>query len=825
MNLSLVSKLSIKSNYSEIIINWVKPLQYALTIETEAGFKNIFGKEKYFNEFLFDNFNNLDELKLSNEFEKSFKISSERFKIYNKLEINQRKRLVIDTRKLLLKLSKSVDISLNENIPSYKNKIVKSKLKLLSNISEIDGIGKVNKEILNKLGLYNINDLINYYPRTYLDYTNKEKIRNLLPDNLYTCMGIIKRFYMYKSNKNSNLSIMNLVIFDETSSIKVTKFFIGKRFKSYTFFLSQKQKFKPGIKVAISGKVKLSEYGKSFIDPQIEILNNNENFNFSGKILPIYSLTDSIPNSSYIKIIRKILYCTKYLPEILNDKQLKDLSLLSKSESLINIHLPLSQDYLKQSKKRLVFDELFLLQLKFLLKRRSRNKKILKANSGLNKKPLKDIFLKNLPFKLTNSQNKVLDEIKLDIEGVNPMSRLLQGDVGSGKTIIAIASMLLMVEKGYQCALMVPTEVLAEQHYKSLIKFINSLFVSVELLTGNTPQKKRKQIFKDLENGQVSVLVGTHALFEEKVIFNSLGLVIIDEQHRFGVSQRNRLLRKGESAHLLSMTATPIPRTLALSIYGDLDISQITELPPGRVPVFTKIISENNLSELYKNVEKEICNGKQAYVILPLIEDSEKLNLNSANKIYEFLSKEVFKKFKVGLLHGKLNSNDKNKILNLFSENKINILVSTTVIEVGIDVPNASIMIIYNSERFGLSQLHQLRGRVGRDSYKSSCYLVTSENNVFSNKRLEVLQNSNDGFYVSEKDLELRGPGQILGYKQSGLPDFVLDNLPQNKELIEYARKEAINVLNDDPNLENNRNLKKLLFEKSDNKFIHEFLN
>ena len=382
-----------------------------------------------------------------------------------------------------------------------------------------------------------------------------------------------------------------------------------------------------------------------------------------------------------------------------------------------------------------------------------------------------------------------------------------------------------MIEKGYQCAFMVPTEVLAEQHYKSIIKLTNSLLISVELLTGNTSEKKRKQIRRDLENGQVNVLVGTHALFEEKVIFNALGLVIIDEQHRFGVSQRNRLLKKGENAHLLSMTATPIPRTLALSIYGDLDVSQITELPPGRLPVATKIVSENNLSELFKIVEKEIESGKQAYVILPLIEESEKLNLNSAINTYEKLSEEVFKQFNVGLLHGKLNPNDKNKVLSLFSENKINILVSTTVIEVGIDVPNASIMVIYNSERFGLSQLHQLRGRVGRDSYQSFCYLITSENNVLTNKRLNVLQKSNDGFYVAEKDLELRGPGQILGYKQSGLPDFVLENLPQNKVLIDKARNEAINILKVDPTLENRQYLKKLLLDKSDNKFIHEFLN
>ena len=809
--------------YAENVKSWVRPLQRSLTLETESGFKNILGKEKYFNEFLYESFSNINHLRLNNEFIISFKIFSEKYNLYDKLEINQRKRLVIDTRKLLLKLSKFVDPNREESFPTYKN-IQNGKLSLTSDVSDIDGIGKVNKEILNKLGIFDIKDLINYFPRTYLDYTNKEKIINLKPDNLYTCTANIKRFYMYKSKKNNNLSIMNLIVYDNTSSIKITKFFLGKRFRSFAFFSTQKEKYKLGIKIAISGKVKFSEYGRSFVDPQIEILNNNENINFKGKILPIYSLTDTLSNISFIKIIKKVLFCTKKFPDILNNNQLKSLSLLSLNESLVNIHLPVSQEYLQLSKKRLVFDELLLLQLNFLLKRKNRNKKIVKSNNSV-KKLLLNCFLEKLPFKLTDSQNNVLEEIKIDLNGINPMSRLLQGDVGSGKTIIAISSLLMMIEKGYQCAFMVPTEVLAEQHYKSLLKLTSSLFISVELLTGNTSEKKRKQIRRDLENGQVNVLVGTHALFEEKVIFNALGLVIIDEQHRFGVSQRNRLLKKGENAHLLSMTATPIPRTLALSIYGDLDVSQITELPPGRLPVVTKIVSENDLSELFRFVEKEIERGKQAYVILPLIEESEKLNLNSAINIYQQLSDEVFKQFNVGLLHGKLNPNDKNKILSLFSENKINILVSTTVIEVGIDVPNASIMVIYNSERFGLSQLHQLRGRVGRDSSQSFCYLITNENNVLTNKRLSVLEKSNDGFYVAEKDLELRGPGQILGYKQSGLPDFVLENLPQNKLLIDKARNEAINILKVDPTLENNQYLKKSLFEKSDNKFIHEFLN
>ncbi len=812
--------------YINLIKDWIKPLQKALTLESENRFTNLLGKKQHFNDYLNKSLSNLNNLKLTNEFIKLFGQFSSKYSEYNDLDINQRKRLVIDTRKGLLKLGKSFDLNYSvKNTDSYYSKVIDSNLSLNSDIGLIKSIGKTNKNKLNELGIYNIKDIINYYPRTYLDYTNRVKIINLKPDNLYTCIATVKKFYIYKSPNNSNLSIMNIVIFDETSSIKVTKFFLGKRFRSYSFFSSQKSIYIPGTKLAISGKVKLSEYGKNFVDPQIEILNTNEeSFNFSGKIMPLYSLSESFSNLSFIKLIKRVIIYSKQYPDLLNQKQLKLLSLVSKSDSLINIHLPVNQNALIESKKRLVFDELFLLQMKFLLRKRKNNKKLTIQKSIKKKFLLKD-FLNKVPFQLTKSQEKVLEEIKSDLSDLTPMSRLLQGDVGSGKTIIAIASLLIELEKDQQGALMVPTEVLASQHYKNLIKFLNPLLVSVELLTGNTPQKKRKEILTNLKNGMVDILVGTHALFEDKVVFNSLGMVVIDEQHRFGVTQRNRLLNKGDNTNLLSMTATPIPRTLALSLYGDLDISQITELPPGRVPITTKIISEKELNKLFKRVANEIDNGKQAYVILPLIEDSEKMNLSSAKKIFKYLSEEIFLKNKVGLLHGKLNSEEKNNVINSFVNNEVNILVSTTVIEVGIDVPNASIMIIYNSERFGLSQLHQLRGRVGRGSHKSFCYLVTSENNGLENKRLSVLEKSNDGFYIAEKDLELRGPGQLLGYKQSGLPDFVLDNLPNNKVLIEKAREEAQRVINEDPDLRKNILLKDLLIDNSDNKFIHDFLN
>ena len=812
-------------NHNRLIKDWIRTLQKSLTIETENKFINTEGRKRFFNEYLYESLKKLENLNLSNEYLEIFNEFSKKYCEYNKLDLSLRKRLIIDTRKSLYKLGKSLETEKSNISNRFILNKIDSSLSLESDISLIKNVGKVYKNKLNELGVFNIKDLINYFPRTYLDYTNKVKIINLKPDNLYTCIANIKRFYIYKSTKNSNLSIMNLIVSDETSSIKVTKFFLGRRFRSYSFFSSQKSLYTIGTKLAISGKVKLNEYGKTFVDPQIEILkDNNDNFNFSGRILPLYSLAEALSNMSFIKLMKKVLIYAKQYPEILNKKQLDSLSLLSKGESLINIHLPPTQEALIESKKRLVFDELFLLQIKFLLRKRKTNRNLITQQLPKKKSLLKE-FLNNFPFELTKSQVNVLDEIKEDLSSLVPMSRLLQGDVGSGKTIIAIASLLIVIEKNLQGAFMVPTEVLAEQHYKNLLGCLTPLFVSVELLTGNTPQKKRKEILSNLHNGQVDILVGTHALFEDKVIFNSLGMVVIDEQHRFGVTQRNRLLNKGDNTNLLSMTATPIPRTLALSIYGDLDISQITELPPGRVPITTRIISEDDLNNLFEIVEDEITKGRQAYVILPLIEDSEKMNLSSAKNTFKYLSEEVFFNKKVGLLHGKLNSHEKNEVINSFVKNEINILVSTTVIEVGIDVPNATIMIIYNSERFGLSQLHQLRGRVGRGSIKSFCYLVTSDKNGLENKRLTVLQKSNDGFYIAEKDLELRGPGQILGYRQSGLPDFVLDNLPNNKFLIEKAREEAIKIVSDDPDLKENNVLRNILIDNSDNKFIHDFLN
>ena len=420
-------------------------------------------------------------------------------------------------------------------------------------------------------------------------------------------------------------------------------------------------------------------------------------------------------------------------------------------------------------------------------------------------------FLSLLPFELTGAQRRVLSEIEQDLVRPEPMARLVQGDVGSGKTVVAIAALLRAVEAGWQGAFMAPTEVLAAQHYRSLCNWLLPLHVTVELLTGSTPRSRRRQILNDLAGGNLRILVGTHALLEDPVAFDRLGLVVVDEQHRFGVRQRNRLLDKGLQPHLLTMTATPIPRTLALSLHGDLDGSQIDELPPGRTPICTQVVKSSDRDEAYDLIREQVLQGQRVYVVLPLVEESEKVDLRSAVDVHRQLSEEVFPQFSVGLLHGRLASVDKQAVIADFANGTTQILVSTTVVEVGVDVPEASVMVIDHADRFGLAQLHQLRGRVGRGAAASYCLLVNDSRNPLARQRLEVLVRSNDGFEIAEMDLRFRGPGQVLGTRQSGLPDLALASLSDDGSVLEEARDEAERILKEDPDLENHEQIRVLL--------------
>ena len=423
-------------------------------------------------------------------------------------------------------------------------------------------------------------------------------------------------------------------------------------------------------------------------------------------------------------------------------------------------------------------------------------------------------FLAILPFALTQAQERVLAEIRADLARPQPMARLVQGDVGSGKTVVALASLLCAIEAGCQGALMAPTEVLAEQHYRKLGEWLPQLHVSSALLTGSTPAPRRRALLRDLANGQLQLLVGTHALLEDPVQFDRLGLVVVDEQHRFGVRQRNRLLAKGLQPHLLTMTATPIPRTLALSVHGDLDVSQIDGLPPGRQPIRTVLLKGSQRQRAYGLIREQVALGQRAYVVLPLVEESEKLDLRSAVEVYHQLKEEVFTELRVGLLHGRLNSADKQAAIAAFAAGDTQVLVSTTVVEVGVDVPEASVMLIDHAERFGLAQLHQLRGRVGRGAAASHCLLINDSSNVLARQRLELLVRSSDGFEIAEMDLRLRGPGQVLGTRQSGLPDLALASLTDDGEVLERARAVAQEITEADPSLQAHPGLAQALAEQ-----------
>ncbi len=530
----------------------------------------------------------------------------------------------------------------------------------------------------------------------------------------------------------------------------------------------------------------------------------------------MYPLTEGLTADRFRSLIERVLPSVRLWPEPLPRGRRDARQLLSRDRALVAIHRPESSDQLQQARHRLVFDEFLLLQLGLMQRRAALKQRSAPSlsSSASDRDGLLGRFLTMLPFEFTAAQQRVLAEIESDLNRQEPMARLVQGDVGSGKTVVAVAALLRAIQAGWQGAMMAPTEVLAEQHYRSLCGWMPALHVTVELLTGSTPQKQRRRILADVASGACKILVGTHALLEDPVAFSRLGLVVVDEQHRFGVRQRNRLLGKGLQPHLLTMTATPIPRTLALSLHGDLDVSQIDELPPGRTPIRTAMITGSNRDEAYDLIRDEVDKGQRAYVVLPLVEESEKMDLRSAVDVHRQLADEVFPDLQVGLLHGRLASADKQAVIRAFASGETKVLVSTTVVEVGVDVPEASVMVIDHADRFGLAQLHQLRGRVGRGAAASHCLLINDSRNPLARQRLEVLVRSTDGFEIAEMDLRLRGPGQVLGTRQSGLPDLALASLADDGSVLEEAREEAADILREDPELRDYAVLRRLLDEQ-----------
>lgn len=640
---------------------------------------------------------------------------------------------------------------------------------------------------LKDLGINTAQDLLLYYPRTYNDRSDITKIANLDTENVNTVKGILTHLFSRRTKHGKYITTGKLT--DDTGSVQVIWF-------------NQphiKRILSSGAEVVLTGKVKFSFGRLSLMSPSYEL--QKEEQIHSERIVPVYHETEGISSKWLREKIKPLVdewasRFHEYMPMEIIDKY----NFPVFSEAVKNIHFPENEELLHKAKERLSFDELFLLQLKALKKKwqwqqiAAEEQKQIPQNIKLIKE-----FLNSLPFELTNAQKKSLIEILRDLEKPYPMSRLLQGDVGSGKTVVAAATILNVVESGYQCALMAPTEILAKQHYNTIYNYLKPYGYNIQFITGSTTESQKKDITRQMKNGTADIVIGTHALIQEKIGFKKLGFAIIDEQHRFGVKQRS-ILKSFGSPHLLSLSATPIPRTLAMTLYGDQDLSIIDELPKGRQKTITRLIPEKKRIDAYRWIEDQIKKGRQVFVICPLIDESDVLGVKSVKNEYAYLAEHIFPQFSIGLLHGKLKPREKDSIMEQFAENKINILVSTSVVEVGIDVPNATIMMIEGSERFGLSQLHQFRGRVGRGEHQSYCFLFTTSQSEETQKRLSAMVKYSSGFKLSEIDMQLRGPGEIYGVRQSGIPDLKMASLTDSVT-IEKARNEAQQILEKDPHL------------------------
>ncbi|MDI6604663.1 MAG: ATP-dependent DNA helicase RecG [Thermoanaerobacteraceae bacterium] len=683
------------------------------------------------------------------------------------------------------------------------------RLNLNKPIQYIKGVGPKRAKLLHKLGIETVGDAIYNFPRDYDNRANILSIDDLKIGEKQTFKAFIAgdaREYKVK-----RLTITKIPVKDACGAVELIWYN-----KPYI-----KNNFKIGEEYIINGKVSY-KYGQICVDNPILERDEKNKLN-TGRIVPIYSLTEGLSQN----VMRSIMYNVIVenlddICEIFDEEVLQKYKLIEIKDAIINIHFPKDEETLKDSRYRLAFQELFLLQLGLnLIKNKFQTKE---KGIIFNKIDLKS-FLNQLNFKLTNAQNRALNEILEDMYSNKCMNRLLQGDVGSGKTIIAAAAMYVAAKNKYQAAMMVPTEILAKQHYETLINLFKDSGINVELLTGRLSIKQKKDLLDKIKNGSIDILIGTHAIIEEDVDFKNLGFCVTDEQHRFGVRQRAILKQKGKSADVLVMTATPIPRTLALMLYGDLDISVIDELPPDRKEIATYAIYSSLRERAYKFAIEEIKKGRQVYIVCPLIEESDVINARSAEIVYDELYKGIFKNYKVGLVHGKMSPKEKDKVMDDFIIGELDILISTTVIEVGINVPNASIMIIENAERFGLAQLHQLRGRVGRSGYQSYCILIAYSNSDVTKKRLKIMTQTNDGFKIAEKDLELRGPGEFFGIRQHGLPELKIANLFEDIDILKKAQRCAEDIISRDPDLRENSFIREELVNKFKDKLDGIILN
>lgn len=770
------------------MIDNIEQLKKAIEIEIQYRYIDIHGKTQAFSSFI------------KNEAKKYYKLSkknpkwaviAEAFEHYPFAGLNERRKSIDN----LIRVLKS------ETNPKPSKSEISNAPELTKSAKDTDvmymkGVGPKIAYKLNKLGIYTVQDLMLYFPKKHIDYSSRTLIRDLKEGETTTVFGYIKSVSAFNTQKK--LSVVKVTVADESGRLDLSFF----QAKSNRFMLERtKSQFPINAGIMLSGKVKRNNYdGKlTFDKPTYSIMtgefleDKNSNLNIA-RIVPIYTVCEDLS----IKVLRRAIFnaIQKYKDEIENvipDFMREKIGLLDKKTAVEQIHFPESQELLEQARFSLIFEELFLIQLKMVRIREQNSHNHSALALKIKEKGLVKEFIDNLPFELTGAQKKAVNEILNDLNSDVPMARLLQGDVGSGKTVVATIMLLAGVENRYQGALMAPTEILAQQHYNNLQQWLSPMGISVGLFLGSQGKKIREKFRTDLRNGQMNIAVGTHALIQEDVDFNNLGAIVVDEQHRFGVKQRNVLKKKSQNPQILTMTATPIPRTLALTVHGDLDLTIIDELPKGRKPIKTSLVTSHR--GVYELIQSEIDAGRQAYVVYPLIEESETLSAKAATIEAERLQKEVFPQYKIGLLHGKLKNDEKEQVMKDFKDKKYDILVSTTVVEVGVDVPNATVMLIENAERFGLSQLHQLRGRVGRNNLQSYCILHTSTKSQETRERLNIMTQTNDGFVIAEKDLQLRGPGEFLGTRQSGLPDLIISDIVRDAKILEMARNEAIDFV------------------------------
>ena len=693
-------------------------------------------------------------------------------------------------------------------------------------IEYLKGVGPQRGDLLRKeLGIHKYADLLNLFPNRYIDRTRYYKINELQNSNSEVqIVGKIINIKTVEQGKGKSRLVATFV--DETCQMELV------------WFQSQKwirESIKINIPYVIFGKV--TQFGATFnmAHPEMELLEEHK-ANLRSAMQPVYPSTEKLGNKGISnKVINKMMQqlfveTQALFSENLPNYLLDELKLIPKNAALFNIHFPKSQDLLAKAQFRLKFEELFFIQLQLITKNLIRKNKIKGLPFERVGENFTDFYNNHLPFDLTNAQKRVLKEIRNDLGSNAQMNRLLQGDVGSGKTIVGLMCMLLAKDNGFQSCLMAPTEILANQHFNGITELAKELNINIKLLTGSTKTADRKIIHEALEKGTLDILIGTHALLEDKVQFHNLGLAIIDEQHRFGVEQRSKLWKKNDvPPHVLVMTATPIPRTLAMSLYGDLDISVIDELPPGRKPIQTLHRYDSNRLKVWKFLKDEIAKGRQVYIVYPLIQESEKMDYKDLMDGYESISRDFpLPHYSISIVHGKMKPADKDEEMRRFSEGKTNIMVATTVIEVGVNVPNASVMVIESAERFGLSQLHQLRGRVGRGAEQSYCILMTSHKLSNDSKiRMETMVRTNDGFEISEVDLKLRGPGDIMGKQQSGVLNLQIADLVKDKDILQLARHHAIKLLKDDAPMEKpeHAKLREAFIELSKKKTIWNYIS